>query len=178
MGLDVVELVIAVEQSFGIAIPDAAAAGMITPAHLISYVQKVVGSASGPGGCLSLAAFHHIRTSLMKTLGVSRTAITLGTRISTLFPAPHRPALWNAFRQQAALTGLPDLRYSRGWFSPPTTIKDWLGIVLLHKAHDPGKARSWTDGEVRQVIRQIIRDQLGIDRFRDTDEFVRDLGLD
>jgi hypothetical protein len=39
------------------------------------------------------------------------------------------------------------------------------------------EARSWTDEEVRQIVREIIRDQLGIDKFRDSDEFVRDLGV-
>lgn len=87
MGLDAVELVIAVEKAFNIDIPDAVAAEMITPAIMISYVQNVVASC-------------------------------------------------------------------------------------------PDRSRRWTHDEVRQIIRQIISEQLGVKKFNDTDEFVRDLGVD
>jgi acyl carrier protein len=90
MGLDAVELVVAVEDKFGITIPNAVAAQMITPAIMISYVQETV----------------------------------------------------------------------------------------AQNAKDLNEAPRWTQEEVRDVVRQVIREQLGIDTFRDTDEFVRDLGID
>lgn len=87
MGLDAVELVLAVEEEFGIIIPDAVAAEMISPAVMITYVQNVMAS-----------------------------------------------------RQD--------------------------------------HTRKWTDDEVRRVIRKTISEQLGVEKFNDTDEFVRDLGVD
>lgn len=87
MGLDAVELVLAVEDAFGIVIPNAVAADMITPAMMISYVQNAVAAC-------------------------------------------------------------------------------------------PDRSRRWTDDEVRQVVRHIISEQLGVKDFNDTDEFVRDLGTD
>lgn len=90
MGLDAVELVVAVEEKFGITIPDAVAAQMITPAVMISYVQEVVGQ----------------------------------------------------------------------------------------KSKELNETPRWTHEEVREVVRQVIREQLGIVTFRDTDEFARDLGID
>ena len=87
MGLDVVELVLEVEETFGIDIPDAVAAEMITPGIMIAYVQNAVASC-------------------------------------------------------------------------------------------PDRSRKWTHDEVRQVIRKIISEQLGVKSFTDTDEFVRDLGID
>ena len=178
MGLDCVELVIAVEQAFGIAIPDAVAAEMITPAILISYVQETVGSTGDRKACISLSAFHRIRASLMRSLGVSRSEVTLDTRISILFPTPRRSELWDSFRHDTSLAGLPDLRFGRGWIFSPTTVKDLVSVALAQKANELREDRSWTHEEVRQVVRQIIRDQLGINKFRDTDEFVRDLGVD
>jgi acyl carrier protein len=87
MGLDAVELVMAVEETFGIAIPEADAAKMITPAMMIEYVQNAVASC-------------------------------------------------------------------------------------------PERSQRWTNDEVRRVIRQIISEKLCVKNFNDTDEFVRDLGLD
>ncbi len=90
MGLDAVELVVAVEEKFGITIPDAVAAQMITPAIMISYVQEAVGQ----------------------------------------------------------------------------------------KSKELNETPRWTHEEVRKIVLQVIREQLGIETFRDTDEFVRDLGID
>ena len=44
-------------------------------------------------------------------------------------------------------------------------------------SNDMREEQSWTSDEVRQIVRQIISEQLGVEKFRDTDEFVRDLGL-
>jgi acyl carrier protein len=177
MGLDSVELVIAVEEAFGISIPDAVAAEMITPAILISHVQEAVSSTSDRKACISLRAFHRVRASLMRSIGVNRSDVTLDTRISTLFPAPRRSELWDSFRQDSSISVLPELRFGRGWFFSPTSVKDLVSVEVLQKASELRETRSWTHEEVRQVVRQIIRDQLGIDKFLDSDEFVRDLGI-
>ena len=99
MGLDYVELIIAVEQTFDIAIPDAAAVEMITPAIMISYVQDAVSSAGDRKACISQRAFHRVRAALMRTLGVGRSEVALVTRIDTLFSGARRHELWNAFRE-------------------------------------------------------------------------------
>jgi hypothetical protein len=45
MGLDTVELVMAFEERFGVSIPDAVAAELVTPRHVIDYLM-----ATGAGG--------------------------------------------------------------------------------------------------------------------------------
>ncbi len=177
MGLDAVSLVIAVEKAFGIAISDADAAAMVTPAHLISHVQRAVDSKQDPRACISLRAFHSIRASLMRTIGVSRAQVALRTRISTLFPRSRRAHLWDLFRQGSSLPSLPDLRFGRGWIFFPVTVGDLVSVAVAQKANELREERSWTEEEVRQIVREIIRDQLGIEKFCDSDEFVRDLGL-
>lgn len=177
MGLDAVELVIAVEEEFGIAIPDAVAAGMITPAILISHVQEAVGSTGDRKACISLRAFHCVRASLMRSIGVDRSEVALDTRINTLFAGPRRSELWDSFRQDSSLSVLPELSFGRGWIFSPTSVRDLVSAEVSQRASSLRESRSWTHEEVRQVVRQIIRDQLGIAKFRDSDEFVRDLGL-
>ena len=177
MGLDAVELVIAVEEAFGIAIPDAEAAAIITPAQLISHVQRAVRSTQDRRACISLRAFHRVRASLMRSTGVSRFEVALHTRIGALFPGSRRSHLWDSFRQDSSLVALPDLRFGRGWIFSPTTVRDLVSIAVAQTANELRAVRSWTDEEVRQIVREIIRDQLGIDKFRDSGDFVRDLGL-
>ena len=178
MGLDSVELIIAVEEAFGIAIPDAVAAEMITPARLISHVQDAIGSSVDRKACISLRAFHHVRASLMRSTGVSRPKVALDTRINALFVGARRSELWDLFRQDSALAALPELRFGRGWIFSPTSVKDLVSVAVAEKAKELSETRSWTHDEVRQVVRQIIKTQLGISKFSDSDEFVRDLGVD
>ena len=59
----------------------------------------------------------------------------------------------------------------------PNDCRDLVSIAVAQKADELRNERSWTDEEVRQIVREIIKDQLGIDKFRDSDDFVRDLGL-
>ena len=136
MELDAVELVIAVEEAFGIAIPDAEAAAMVTPAHLISHVQRAVGSTQDWRACISLRAFHRVRASLMRSIGVSRSEVALQTRISALFPGSRRSHLSDSFRQDSSLSTLPDLRYGKGWIFPPKTVRDLVSIAAAQKEGD------------------------------------------
>ena len=75
------------------------------------------------------------------------------------------------------MSTLPALRFGRGWLLSPTRVSDLVAIAVSEKASQLREERSWTNEEVRQVVRQIIREQLGIKKFADTDEFVRDLGV-
>ena len=177
MGLDAVELVMAVEETFGITINDAQAAEMITPALLITYIQEAVGAVANRRECISQRAFHRIRGSLMKTLGVRRSEVTPETRLNSLFVGSERSMRWDSFRHESSLATLPDLTLGRGWIFSPRSVKDIVSFAVLRRAEELNESRSWTDEEVRQVVREIIRDQLGIGRFNDSDEFVRDLGM-
>jgi hypothetical protein len=108
MGLDAVELVLAVEETFGIAIPDSIASEMTTPANLISFVQDAVEARPDREACISQRAFHRVRASLMKITGAGRAEITLKTPINRLFTGPQRPEHWRRFKHDSGLTSLPN----------------------------------------------------------------------
>ncbi|GAA5495946.1 acyl carrier protein [Rubritalea halochordaticola] len=57
------------------------------------------------------------------------------------------------------------------------TPRDLIAAVWkkLEACHD--REGEWTQVRVRQVIRQIIREQLGVNDFSNDAEFVRDLGV-
>ena len=178
MGLDGVELVLAVEETFGISIPDSLAFEMTTPAMMISFVQEAVSARPERKACISQRAFHRVRASLMKATGVGRRDVTLKTPIRRLFSGPQRKEHWSAFKGYAGLPDLPNLGFGSGWLFGPTSVKDLVSGVISVMSKDLREEQSWTNEEVRQIVRQIISDHLGVEKFTDTDEFVRDLGLD
>lgn len=178
MGLDGVELVLAVEETFGISIPDSVAFEMTTPAMMISFVQQVVSARPERKACISQRAFHRVRASLMKATGVGRRDVTLKTPIRRLFAGPQRTEHWRDFKSSAGLPALPSLGFGSGWLFGPTTVNDLVSHVVSAMSNDLKEERSWTNEEVREIVRRIISDQLAVDKFKDTDEFVRDLGLD
>ncbi len=178
MGLDSVELVMSVETAFGIAISDGDVEGMITPAMLIAHVQQAVGASAERRPCITQRAFHLVRADLMGILGAPRSAVRLKTSVSSLFPRANRKENWEAFRSQSFLHDLPDLRFGRGWLFTPTKVSDLVTMAVFQQSEVLVSDKSWSRDEVREVVRQIIRDQLGIKKFSDDDEFVRDLGVD
>src|SRR5262249_16894428 len=76
MGLDTVELVMEVEEAFGITIPDQEAEKIQTVGDLYHYILATLG---GPPlttpGCLSAAAFYRLRRQLMGRFRIERRRI-------------------------------------------------------------------------------------------------------
>lgn len=89
MGLDGVEIVMTVEETFGIAIEDSEAAKTVTPGRLIDLVLSKTKRTTDEA-CLTQRAFHRLRASLMRRLGVPRHQIKPDALLGSLFPRPTR----------------------------------------------------------------------------------------
>ncbi len=89
MGLEGVEIVIEVEQTFDIVIADSEAEKIATPGQLIELVLSKVGR-TDHAACLTQRAFHHLRASLMRQLGCRRNQIKPETLLEDLFPRSNR----------------------------------------------------------------------------------------
>jgi len=89
MGLEAVEIVMQVEEGFGIAIKDSDAEKMVTPHDLIEQIMNQAGR-TGRVPCLKQRAFHRIRASLMRRFGLKREQIRLETRLTEVVPRPAR----------------------------------------------------------------------------------------
>jgi acyl carrier protein len=90
MGLDAVDIVVEVEETFDIVIEDSQAEKIITPRQLIELVLGKVGNSDHKGFCLTQRAFHRLRASLMRELGCKRNQITPQTTMENLFPLSFR----------------------------------------------------------------------------------------
>jgi hypothetical protein len=102
MGLEGVEIVMKVEETFDIVIEDSEAEGTVTPSLLIELVLSKVGRTSH-AACLTQRAFHRLRASLMSRSGFKREQIRLETLLVSLFPRPTRK---EHVREIMAIVGL------------------------------------------------------------------------
>ena len=83
------EIAMKVEEAFDIVIDDAEAAKTFTPGQLIELVMSKVGR-TDHAACLTQRAFHRLRASLMRQLGMKRNQFRLETPLAELFPRPLR----------------------------------------------------------------------------------------
>ncbi|MGB4065555.1 MAG: hypothetical protein WBK19_17160 [Azonexus sp.] len=114
MGLDTVELLLNVEECFGVAITDESAAKLATPRQLANHVAKLLaaqspeGSSAGASTCLNQRAFYRLRRTFIAETWLSRNALRPTTPLATLFP-DQRTASWRRLRRTLAALDLPRL---------------------------------------------------------------------
>jgi phosphopantetheine binding protein len=93
MGLALVEIIIDVEQRFGIEIPDPVAVQLRTPRALIDHVCSLV-QAVDDEKCVSQQAFYVTRRALMEAANVPKAAVHPATPVESVLSEPLRTALW------------------------------------------------------------------------------------
>jgi len=94
MGLDGVELVMALEEGFGVTIADAEAEVCVTPAAVIDLIFGKL-RASDERVCASQRAFYLLRKGLTRTLGVSRRKVALTADIRSFTAGRSERDVWN-----------------------------------------------------------------------------------
>lgn len=95
MGLDGVELILAIEDHFGIEIPDRDAWELTTPRKLIDYIaEKLRADSIAPATCLSQHAFHRLRSAIIEVTGLPRKTIRPSTTLDEIFPKKTRIQEW------------------------------------------------------------------------------------
>jgi acyl carrier protein len=128
MGLDSVELVIEVEESFGIKIPDQEASEIITVGDLLECVMRKLGHEESRI-CLSSAAFYALRSALMNTFGVSRSSVRPASQVEEFLPIASRRRDWEWLGQSLGMR-LPDLQRP-SWLTAMILISFLVSLVWL-----------------------------------------------
>ncbi len=103
MGLDVVELVMAVEKEFDVRLPDSALSRMRTVGDLYAAVLSQLGGERGTA-CPTGRSFYHLRRVLTRDFGIARAVIRPAAPIAAVLPAVGRRAAWD--RLAVALGGV------------------------------------------------------------------------
>jgi acyl carrier protein len=108
MGLDVVELVMEVEETFGIKIADEEYEQIRTVGIFHDLIIRKCGRVAGAQGefgrresstCLSLVAFVQLRRALRSLCEVSRNQVRPSTSLDAVFPLEFRRARWGELEQ-------------------------------------------------------------------------------
>jgi len=107
MGLDGVELILAVEERFQISLLDEKVGNVVTVGDLYALVLSKLGAASA-AGCATSVAFYRTRCALAAIAGVERRSIRPATPLAPLLSGGVRER-WGALSRSTGLN-LPGLR--------------------------------------------------------------------
>ncbi len=130
MGLDGIELIMAIEEQFGIELSDDEAVETSTPADLIAVILNKVQMADS-ATCMTRRAFYALRRALVQCCDRKRAEITPTAPLETLLPRPQRRQHWE--RLGVALNGGPaDAGRQLGRLSrwPGLHRPEWLLALL------------------------------------------------
>jgi acyl carrier protein len=181
MGLDTVELVMEIEDEFGIAIPDADAELIQTAGQLHAYVCYRLRPRPVPA-CPSARAFYHLRAAIRRHCPIPRDAIRPSALLSRLLPEDLRAHCWPVIADTTGLRAFYsfDRRAPLRFPAVYTTLRD---LVRKMTFPDPWhlplitgefERRTW------ETLRRIISEQCGIaaDQIHPHSHFINDLNLD
>ena len=118
MGLDVVEIVLRVEETFGVDLPDDELGSVSTVGDLYKLLLSKLDRSYA---CLSSRAFYRVRKSMVEVLGVPRRSIRPSTELQPLLGSGHCKKRWKRIEDLAALK-FPRLEHP-GWF-------DWVAFCV------------------------------------------------
>lgn len=174
MGLAMVEMVIVVEDEFGIPIPDKDMALISTPRALVDYlVEKLTPAAPEIEEHSSRRAFALLRQAILEVAGPQREDLVPSTTWDAVLPRSHALAdkMWRDIEDRLH-TSLPRVHGTQAT----------LGQTAIHLSDrgTPGPqvvARLRSREEIRATVHRLIREQLEVRNFTDDTRFA-EMGLD
>src|SRR5947208_17042067 len=113
MGLDAVEIVMAVEKDFDIQIEDSEAEQILTPGQLIDLVMSKVATTT-TDICLTHRSFNLLRQFFVRRYAFPRNQLKPDTSLQTILPRTQRLAQLQELSTELAIGSFPQL-IRRGW---------------------------------------------------------------
>ena len=127
MGLDTVELVMDVEEHFGVLLREASRERIRTIGDLADAILEEIAIVSSKP-CPTMRAFYELRAKIRGSLSIPELRIRPSAKLIDLIPLSRRRACWNAI-QTVQPCQFPGLTWSRG-----TGISLLVGIVFCYLA--------------------------------------------
>ena len=183
MGLDLIEYTLALEDAFGVDIPEADARAILTPRDLVNFLTTRLPT-GGEGGCLAQRAFYCLRRELMKAGGAGRAVPSLDTPVFAVLPPPDQGVAWEQVRARLGIGGKVRA-WGESWWGRllgegPATLRTaadaWAAYYprTLKPAGEP-----WSTSQLVEVVVRLLRHECGVDMSKYTldSRFVQDMAL-
>ncbi len=178
MGLDAVEFVLAVEDTFNLAISDEDAVTITTPGKLVQYLETRL-PRGAETACHSQRAFYRLRAALERTYHLPRNHLRPTTRWTDILPPKNRARAWRQIQKLVGVVEWPQYKFL-GWQLPAArtigATADYLATCSPAELKAPNEA--WSRGEIERIVTALMKQELGITRFQWNDRFVEDLRVD
>lgn len=130
MGLDGAEMIIEVEDEFGVGVDESHEGVMLTVGDLYQHIVAALRERDETP-CPSSTIFFRLRRGLVNVSGVGRRDVRLDTRLDEIIPAPGRHAKWDRLRREHRLM-LPSLVRPPllAWGPAVSTVVLFAGAVV------------------------------------------------
>ena len=182
MGLDAVELLLAIEEEFGVEIPDHDAERITTVGEAYDWLRATLHS-TPPANCITQKMFYRVRRALIENYGLSKQSITLDAKIKDLVPAHELKEAWPYLDLFAELD-FPKLDKSwwpmgRRFSTDELTLRELLTAMATLNAEkllvEPG-----SDEDIWIRLTKVIQAQLNVSlrEIQPDASFTKDLGMD
>lgn len=129
MGLDGIELMMSIEERFGVSLTDAEAETCLTPAILIDLITSKLRTAN-EWSCISQRAFHLLRKGLVSTTGLRRSEVHPDSRLPGSVLNRDARAFWASLRDSVQARSWPELARPR-WVVAISTLLTLATFALL-----------------------------------------------
>lgn len=182
MGLDIVELVIRIEETFSIQIPDRVASELTTPGKVTDFILTKVDESPAPLPCLSQKAFYMLRRGFIHHLSLPRQQFRVNTTLREIVLEESRDDVWKEIGSALGTKKWPVMSRPKwlSFISPEVQSVKELADYLV--ANEPflikGAESVWSRAQVCQVLRLVIQDETGVMNFSEDSRFVEDMHLD
>ena len=176
MGLDLIEFTLALEDSFGVSIPDADLVEMTTPRHVIQYlVERLPTAPSAP--CLEQRAFYRLREGVVRAFGLPRERVRVDTPWAELLGSNDKRRRWHLLQHAVAMPAWPHLPIL-GTFSGHASTVGATARYLAAYAPSALKPSSegWTRSDIARVVTALMGYELALTEFTEDSQFIADLG--
>jgi acyl carrier protein len=133
MGLEDLEIIMEVEEAFGIKIPDEDCTRILTVGGMAHYVENRLYGTTTPLAetrCATARGLYALRRAMMSTLGVERAAIRPKAKLRTLVPYSTRHQFWVSLERE-------------GLRAPPLRVPDGVQIAVIALAGLVGMLLLW-----------------------------------
>jgi acyl carrier protein len=177
MGLDSVELIMALEEAFSLDIPNAAVGRIDTVRDMVDYVvsRKPIAPTTT---CSTQQTFYVIRRALRPAAGRAG-RLAPDTRLAELTDRERWPRTWERIRGEGGESWPASVPLKGWWRDGPETLGELtLYVAAARKSTRHPEGEPWNRDEVVETVRQVLWNDLGIWKAYLDDSFVKDLGLD